>query len=54
MVLGAATRLFTERGWAGTTLAAVAAQAGTAVETVYAALGRNRGCYRRHRCRHRG
>ena len=32
-VLGAATRLFTERGWAGTTLAAVAAEAGTAVET---------------------
>jgi AcrR family transcriptional regulator len=36
VVLAAATRLFTERGWAATTLAAVAEQAGTAVETVYA------------------
>ena len=42
-VLGAATRLFTERGWAGTTLAAVAAEAGTAVETVYAAFGSKSG-----------
>jgi AcrR family transcriptional regulator len=38
-VLGAATRLFTERGWAGTTLGAVAEEAGTAVETVYAGFG---------------
>jgi AcrR family transcriptional regulator len=42
-VLAAAGRLFTERGWAGTTLAAVAAEAGTAVETVYAAFGSKSG-----------
>ena len=42
-VLAAATRLFTERGWAGTTLAAVAADAGTAVETVYATFGSKSG-----------
>ncbi len=42
-VLAAATRLFTERGWAGTTLAAVAAEAGTAIETVYAAFGSKSG-----------
>ena len=42
-VLAAATRLFTERGWAGTTLAAVAAEAGTAVETVYSAFGSKSG-----------
>jgi AcrR family transcriptional regulator len=42
-VLGAASRLFTERGWAGTTLAAVAAEAGTAVETVYSAFGSKSG-----------
>jgi AcrR family transcriptional regulator len=35
-VLAAAARLFCQRGWAGTTMAAVAAEAGTAVETVYA------------------
>jgi AcrR family transcriptional regulator len=43
IVLAAATRLFTERGWAGTTLAAVAAEAGTAVETVYSAFGSKSG-----------
>jgi AcrR family transcriptional regulator len=42
-VLTAATRLFTERGWAGTTLAAVAAEAVTAVETVYSAFGSKSG-----------
>jgi AcrR family transcriptional regulator len=42
-VLAAGTRLFTERGWAGTTLAAVAAEAGTAVETVYSAFGSKSG-----------
>jgi AcrR family transcriptional regulator len=36
LVLEAATRLFRERGWAGTTLVAVAGEAGTAIETVYA------------------
>jgi AcrR family transcriptional regulator len=42
-VLAAATRLFTERGWTGTTLAAVASEAGTAVETVYSAFGSKSG-----------
>lgn len=42
-VLDAATRLFIERGWAGTTLAAVAADAGTAIETVYSAFGSKSG-----------
>jgi AcrR family transcriptional regulator len=42
-VLAAATRLFAARGWAGTTLAAVAAEAGTAVETVYAGFGSKSG-----------
>jgi AcrR family transcriptional regulator len=42
-VLSAATRLFTERGWAGTTLAAVATEAGTAIETVYSAFGSKSG-----------
>jgi AcrR family transcriptional regulator len=42
-VLAAATRLFTNRGWAGTTLVAVAAEAGTAVETVYSAFGSKSG-----------
>ena len=32
-----------ERGWAGTTLAAVAAEAGTAIETVYSAFGSKSG-----------
>jgi len=39
----AACRLFGERGWAGTTLAAVAAEAGTAVETVYSGFGSKAG-----------
>lgn len=34
-VLNAAVKLFSETGWAGTTLAAIAAEAGVAVETVY-------------------
>ncbi len=38
-VLMAATALFAERGYAGTTLAAVATQAQVAVETVYAGFG---------------
>src|SRR5215472_7829806 len=42
-VVAAAGRLFSERGWAGTTLAAVAAEAGTAVETVYAGFGSKAG-----------
>jgi AcrR family transcriptional regulator len=43
MVLAAATRLFSERGWTGTTLAAVAAEAGTAVETIYSGFGSKMG-----------
>ena len=35
-VLEAATRLFAERGWAGTGMRDVAREAGVAVETVYA------------------
>lgn len=35
-VVAAATRLFLERGWNGTTMAAVAAEAEVAVDTVYA------------------
>ena len=42
-VVAAAGRLFGERGWAGTTLAAVAAEAGTAVETVYSGFGSKAG-----------
>lgn len=42
-VLAAATRLFTERGWTGTTLAAIAAEAGTAVETIYSGFSSKRG-----------
>jgi AcrR family transcriptional regulator len=34
-VLLAAVRLFGQNGWAGTTLAAIAAEAGVAVETIY-------------------
>ena len=39
-VLGAARELFTERGYASTSIAAIAARAGVAVDTVYAAAGR--------------
>jgi len=42
-IVGAATRLFGERGWAGTTLAAVASEAGTVVETIYAGFGSKAG-----------
>lgn len=38
-ILDAGVKLFGERGWAGTTLTAVAAEAGTAVETVYSIFG---------------
>ena len=38
-VLAAATRLFSERGWAGTGVRDVARAAGVSVETVYAAVG---------------
>lgn len=39
-VLEAARALFTERGYASTTVAAVAERAGVAVDTVYSAVGR--------------
>ena len=39
-VLTAARDLFAERGYAGTSIAAIAARAGVAVDTVYAAAGR--------------
>jgi AcrR family transcriptional regulator len=39
-VLEAARELFTEHGYAGTTVTAVAERAGVAVDTVYAAVGR--------------
>lgn len=41
-ILEAAATLFGERGWAGTTLQAVAAAAGVAVETVYSGFGSKR------------
>jgi len=39
VILDAAVKLFGENGWAGTTLAAVAKEAGTAVETLYSTFG---------------
>ena len=42
-VLEAARRLFLERGYAGTTIAAVAQAAGVSVETVYKAFGNKAG-----------
>lgn len=41
-IVEAAERLFRERGYAGTTIAAIAAAAGVSVETVYAAFGSKR------------
>jgi AcrR family transcriptional regulator len=41
-ILNAAGQLFVERGYAATTLAAIAAQAGVAVQTVYAVFGNKR------------
>jgi AcrR family transcriptional regulator len=38
-ILDAARRLFSEQGYAGTTVAAIAAEAGVAIDTVYAAVG---------------
>jgi AcrR family transcriptional regulator len=42
-ILDAAFRLFVERGYAGTTIAAVAKEAGVSPETIYLALGSKRG-----------
>jgi AcrR family transcriptional regulator len=38
-VIAAATRLFVDNGWSGTSMRDVARQAGVAVETVYSAVG---------------
>jgi AcrR family transcriptional regulator len=45
-VLQAGTALFSTRGWAGTTLAAIAEQAGVSVETVYQGFGSKKGLLR--------
>jgi AcrR family transcriptional regulator len=45
-VLHAAVRLFSRNGWAGTTLAAIAAEAGVAVETVYSGFGSKKNLLR--------
>ena len=42
-VLGAARQLFLERGYAATTVAAIAAESGVSVETVYKAFGSKPG-----------
>jgi AcrR family transcriptional regulator len=42
-ILQAATRLFVANGYAGTTVAAVAAEAGVVPETIYGTLGGKRG-----------
>jgi len=42
-ILTAAGALFAEHGWTGTTLAAIAAKAGVAVETIYAGFGSKKG-----------
>jgi AcrR family transcriptional regulator len=39
VVVAAAARLFTERGWSGTSVRDVAREAGVSVETVYASVG---------------
>lgn len=38
-ILDAATRLFLDQGYPGTTMAAIAAEAGVAVDTIYATIG---------------
>ena len=45
-VLNAAVKLFSGKGWAGTTLAAIAAEAGVAVETVYSGFGSKKNLLR--------
>ncbi|MBI5088338.1 MAG: TetR/AcrR family transcriptional regulator, partial [Actinobacteria bacterium] len=42
-IVNAAIALFGERGWAATTLPMVAAEAGTAVDTIYSAFGSKSG-----------
>jgi AcrR family transcriptional regulator len=45
-ILLTAMRLFGERGWAGTTLAEIAEEAGVAVETIYSNFGSKRALLR--------
>jgi AcrR family transcriptional regulator len=45
-VLQAAIKLFSGNGWSGTTLAAIAAEAGVAVETVYSGFGSKKNLLR--------
>ena len=45
-VLRAASRLFSETGWAGTTLAAIAEEAGVSVETIYNGFGSKKALLR--------
>jgi AcrR family transcriptional regulator len=45
-ILTAAVALFTERGWAGSTLAAIAERADVAVETIYSGFGSKKGLLR--------
>jgi AcrR family transcriptional regulator len=45
-VLTAAVDLFGEHGWSGTTLAAIAARADVAVETIYSGFGSKKGLLR--------
>ena len=45
-VLRAASRLFGESGWAGTTLAAIADEAGVSVETIYNGFGSKKALLR--------
>ena len=45
-VLLAAVRLFGQHGWAGTTLAAIAAEAGVAVETIYTSFSSKKALLR--------
>ena len=45
-VMAAASQLFSEQGWAGTTLAAIADAAGVSVETIYNGFGAKKGLLR--------
>ena len=38
-IISSATKLFRERGWTATTLPMIAAEAGTAVDTIYSTFG---------------
>lgn len=42
-IISVATELFAQRGWAGTTLAAIAAEADVAVDTIYTGFGSKTG-----------